>query len=75
MFLYIHIFIYLAVPGLGGSMWDFQSSFWHSVSLVAACELLIAAYGIQFPDWGSVADLLHWEHRVLATRSPGKSSV
>ena len=33
------------------------------------------ACGIQFPDQGSDPGPLHWEHRVLATRPPGKSLI
>ena len=42
---------------LGYSMWN----------------LLIAAYGIQFPDQGWNPGPLPWEYRILATGPPGKS--
>ena len=41
--------------------------------LAVACELLVAACGISFSDQGSNWVPLHWEHRVLGTRSPRKS--
>ena len=53
--------------------WDRQPSLWHARSLVAACKMLVAAYGIQFPDQGSNLDPLLWELGVLATGSRGKS--
>ena len=37
------------------------------------CQVLVAAYGIQLPDWGSNPGPLLWEHRFPATRPPGKS--
>ena len=43
--------------------------------LVAACELLDVACGIQFPDKGSNPGPLYQEYRVLATEPPGKSIV
>ena len=58
------LFIYLAAPGLSYGM--------QVVSLVAVCELLWAC-GISFPDRGSNPDPPHWELRVLATGTPGKS--
>ena len=36
-------------------------------------QVSVAARGIQFPNWGSNPGLLHWKHRILATRPPGKS--
>lgn len=39
---------------------------------MVACELLLAAYRIQFPDQVSNPGPLHWEQGVLATRPPGK---
>ena len=54
--------IYLAAPVLVAacgtfdlhcSMWDLRSSLRHVGSLFAACTLLVAACGIQFPDQGS----------------------
>ena len=41
--------------------------------LVVACDLLVAACGIQFPVQGSNPGTLHWEHEVLATGPPKKS--
>ena len=41
--------------------------------LSCACELLVAACGIQLPDQGSNPSLVHWEHGVPATGPPGKS--
>ena len=47
---------------------------WHAIFfLVVACELLVAACGISFSDQGQNWGPLHWEHRVLGTRSPRKS--
>ena len=37
---------------------------------VAACKLLVAAYGIQFPDQGLNWGPLHWESGVLVTGAP-----
>ena len=45
----------------------------HVGSLVVACELLVAACGIQFPDRGWNPGLQHWESGVLAMGPPGKS--
>ena len=39
---------YLAAPDLSCSTWDYQSLLWLAESLVAECELLVAACGIQF---------------------------
>ena len=39
------------------------------------CEILVAAWGIQFPDQGLNPGPLHWEHRVLATGPPEKSLI
>ena len=49
------------------------SSLWHAGSLLVACKLLAAAYGIQFSNQGSNSGPLHWEYGVLATGPPGKS--
>ena len=57
-------FIYLAASGLSGSMQDL---------LIPACELLVAACGIQFPDQELNLGPLHWELGILATGPPGKS--
>ena len=46
---------------------------WHTRSLVAACGLLVLAYGIEFPDQWSNLGPLHWECRVLVTGWPQKS--
>ena len=46
---------------------------WLHWVLVAACELLVAAYDIKFPDQGLNPGPMLWEHRVLATGPPGKS--
>ena len=35
---------------------------WLHGVLVAACELLVAAYEIKFPDQGSNPGSMHWEH-------------
>ena len=40
---------------------------------VAACRLSVAACGTSFPDQGSNAGPLHWEHVVLAAGPPGRS--
>ena len=40
---------------------------------MAACELLVAACGIKFPDQGWNLDPLHLECRVLAAGPSGKS--
>ena len=37
--------------------------------LVAVCELLVAMYGISFPNQGSNPAPLNWEPGVLATRT------
>ena len=39
---------------------------------LAACQILVAVCGIQFPDQGLNLGPLHWMHGVLATGSPGK---
>ena len=36
-------------------------------------QVSVAARGIQFPNRGSNPGPLHWKHRILATRPPGKS--
>ena len=46
---------------------------WRHQDLVAACKLLIVAWGIQFPDQGSTLGPLYRERGVLATGPPGKS--
>ena len=45
----------------------------HAGYLAAACEHLVAACGIQFPDLGSNLGPMHREHGVLATGPPVKS--
>lgn len=42
-------------------------------ALGMACELLVAASGIQSPDQRLSLGPLHWESGFLATRRPGKS--
>ena len=42
-------------------------------ALVAACKLLVVAYGIQFPDQGSTLSPLKSKCRVLAPGPPGKA--
>ena len=42
--------MYLSSLGLGCSMWVLQALLWHAEPLVAARELLVVAFGIQFPD-------------------------
>lgn len=50
LFLVLKIFIlfiiYLAAPGLSGSMWDLRFSLRHAIPLLAACRLLAVTYGI-----------------------------
>ena len=36
--------------------------------------VLVIAYGINFPDQGSNPGPLHWEHGVMDTGAPKKSS-
>ena len=72
---------YLAMLGLSCGMRDLLSSlqhvesfqFRHEGSLVVAYELLFVACRIQFHDQGSNPGPKHWEHRILASRSSGKS--
>ena len=83
--IFICLIIYLAALGLSCGMWDLCCGMWdlccgmqdlqlqHTGSSSAACELLVAACGIQFPDQGSNPGPLHWECGVLATGPPGKS--
>ena len=47
----------------------------HVGSLTAACELWVAVWEVYFPDKRLNQGLLHWELRVLATESPGKSPI
>ena len=42
---------------------------------ILLCWVLVAVCGIYFPDQGSNLGPLHWEHGVLATRSPEKSPI
>ena len=72
-FQYLFLLICLAALGLSWSMQNFLSLLHHTRVLVAACKLLVAACGISFPHQGSNPGPLHWECRVLATGSPGKS--
>ena len=53
----MYLFIYLAVPGLNGSMQD----------------LLVNGIQDQVPWPGIEPQSLDWEHGVLATGQPGKS--
>ena len=46
---------------------------WLYEVLVAACRLLVAACGIQFPDQALNLGPLHWQHEASATGAPGKS--
>ena len=41
-----YLFVYWAVPCLSFGTWGLWSSLWHAKSLVAAYELLLAAFGI-----------------------------
>ena len=66
---------YLAVPGLSCSTQDLQFSLWHAGSLAVPCKLLVAGWGISFPDQGLNQGPVHWERRVLATGPPGSSTI
>lgn len=69
--LFIFLFflnIYLAAPGLCEALGIFSLHCGIQDLLDPACELLVAAGGIQFPDQGSNLGPLLWEHGVLATR-------
>ena len=44
----------------------------HRKTSVTACELLVAARGIQLPDQEPNPGPLYWEHGVSATGPPGK---
>ena len=68
-----HLFICWTVMVLSCGMWDLQPSLWHAGSLVAACKMLVATCGIQFPDQGSNLEPLLLELGVSATESPGTS--
>ena len=46
---------------------------WDLWFFIAACKLLVAACGIQFPDQGSNLCPLQREHGILATGPPGES--
>ena len=79
-------FFFLIVTYLFGCM---GSQLWQEGSLVTACGLLCCdsrapqlrhansqlqyVCGIQFPDQGLNPGLLHWQHGVLSTVSPGRS--
>ena len=56
---------YLAAPGRNCDMQDL---------LVAACELLVVTCGIKFPAQELNPDFLLWDHGVLATEQPRKST-
>ena len=60
IFIFIYFIIYLVVPGLSCITRNL---------LVAVCELLVAMYGILFPNQGSNPVPLNWEPGVLATRT------
>ena len=51
----------------------FCFSWRQAVFLVAACELLVAAYMWEFPDYGWNPGPLHWERGVLPAGPPGRS--
>lgn len=59
-----YLLIYLAVPGLSCSTWDFQSSLQHSGALVAACELFVVECGLWFQD-----QRLVWAHCIKNSQS------
>ena len=61
--------MYLAAPG--HSTWHLLSQ--PAGSSVAACDFLVAAYGIYFSDQAWNPGPLHQECVVLATGPPGKS--
>ena len=71
LFVLKYLFIYLSSLSLTCSSQDLWFSLQHTGHLVAMCELLVVACGIQFPDQGSNPGPLHWEHGVLATGPPG----
>ena len=51
-----------------------QHSFiWLHRVFVAACELIVVACGIPFPDQGLNPGPLHWEHKIFTTGPPEKS--
>ena len=58
------------MPGLSCGTQDLQLL--HVDFLVAACELLVAECGIQFPNQGMNPGPLHWELGVLPTGPAGK---
>ena len=62
----------MAVPSLSCGMQDLRPSLHHVGPLVAACELLVAACRIKFPDQGSNPGPLHEQHGILTTGPPGK---
>ena len=76
-FKFLFLFINVVISGCTRShLWPTASSVFVAaggIVLVAVCELLVAAYGILFPDQGLTPGPLHWEFRVLATGPPGKS--
>ena len=47
----------------------------HAGSSVEACELLVAAGGISFPDQGLNAGSLHWQCGAFATGHPGTPQI
>ena len=56
-------------------LFNIHSFIWPCGVLFAACELLVVAYGIYFPDKVSNPGPLHWEQGILATGPPGRPSV
>ena len=67
---YIFLNIYLAAVGFSCGTWDIWFLLRHARSLVAACELLVVACGIQFPDQRWNLGSLLWEWGVPATGPP-----
>ena len=55
---------------------SFSSSFLKIFIYLLGCPYVLAApWGFLFPDQGSYLGPLQWEHGVLATGPPGKSSI
>ena len=67
------IYFYLPAPSLSCGMLDLWSLLQHVGSLFVACEPLVVACEIQFPDQELNTGRLRWEYEVLATGPPGKS--
>ena len=70
IYLYLLIWLHQVLPVTRGI---FTLAYGTQELSVVACELLIAACSIQFPDQGSNPGPLHWECGVSTTRPPGKS--